>query len=145
MTEIANKLVRPQVRTWPELLDTFESIPAMFGRGLGFDTTLRVEQEVTENEYVIKAEIPGVDPEQDVNISLENGVLSITAERMEKEEGQRRSEFRYGKLTRRMSVPAGMKPEDIKASYDKGILEVHMPLEKLQPETARIPVQIASK
>jgi HSP20 family protein len=95
-------------------------------------TPIRVEEFVDEKTLVIRAEMPGVDPEKDVEVSISDGVLHIRAERQEKEEhkdkNRYRSEFRYGSFTRNVALPEGVKEEDIKASYKDGVLEVRTPL-----------------
>jgi HSP20 family protein len=50
-----------------------------------------------------------------------------------------RSEFRYGSFIRSVDLPAGATEKDVKATYDKGILEVHVPITVTHPST-RIPV-----
>lgn len=93
---------------------------------------IRVEESVEGNTLVVRAELPGVDPEKDVNISLVDGGLEIKAERREKSEQKEkdsyRSEFRYGSFVRRLPLPDGVKPEDITASYKDGVLEVRTPV-----------------
>lgn len=87
--------------------------------------------------------MPGVDPDKDVEITIDDGYLRIRAERQEKEEhkdkGHFRSEFRYGPFSRSIPLPEGVKEEDIKASYNDGVLEVRTPLpdEAAQPEAPK--------
>jgi HSP20 family protein len=81
---------------------------------------------------VIRAELPGVDPERDIDISVENDVLTIAAERRESSRegtGERglQSEFRYGSFVRQVRLPAGTSPEVISATYKDGVLEIQMP------------------
>ncbi|OOP64820.1 heat-shock protein Hsp20 [Arthrobacter sp. SRS-W-1-2016] len=106
-----------------------------------FDSTngpapIRVEEFLDGKTLVVRAEMPGVDPDKDVKITVEDGYLNISAERQEKEEhkdkGGFRSEFRYGSFNRSILLPEGVKEEDIKASYTNGVLEVRTPL----PEAA---------
>ncbi len=77
-----------------------------------------------DGHYVLHAELPGIDPAKDVDITVSNGQLTIKAERSEKKETNGRSEFTYGSFTRSVTLPAGANEEDIKATYDKGILTV---------------------
>ena len=92
---------------------------------------LRIEQEMTDDTLVIKAEMPGIDPDKDVEITLTNGVLRIHAERKsekkEEKPGRTRSEFRYGSFQRALRVPEDVNVDDVKASYKDGILEVRVP------------------
>lgn len=90
---------------------------------------------------MIRAELPGLDPEKDVEVSVEPGVLTIHAERREETKQDRHSEFKYGSLTRTMSLPAGADPNKITASYDQGILKVTVPVpEEANPAARKIAV-----
>jgi HSP20 family protein len=92
---------------------------------------LRIEQEMTDDSLVVRAEIPGVDPQKDIDITVENGMLRIHAERSyenkEEKEGRTRSEFRYGSFERTMRLPDDVKSDEVKATYKDGILEVTVP------------------
>jgi HSP20 family protein len=93
---------------------------------------IRVEELIDGKNLVVRAELPGVDPDKDVEVTLADGVLRIHAERREQEEHKDkdsfRSEFRYGAFSRNIPLPDGVKEEDIKASYINGVLEVRAPL-----------------
>jgi HSP20 family protein len=106
---------------------------------------LRIEEIVDDGGLTFRGELPGVDPNEDVEITVENGRLTINAERRQHEEteegGRRRSEFRYGSYGRTLSLPAGTDASSITATYDDGILEVRVPVDGAQAEAARIPVQ----
>ncbi|MCP1673159.1 HSP20 family protein [Natronocella acetinitrilica] len=97
-----------------------------------------------ENDrYLIHADIPGVDPEK-IEISMENGVLSIRGERHhdsdETREGYRRVERIRGSFYRRFSLPDTADAERVSASSRNGVLEIVIPKqEKVQPR--RITVQ----
>ena len=100
----------------------------------------RVEDYVQEGNYVLRAELPGLDPEKDVEVSVEDGTLTIHAERHEEQEEPNRSEFRYGSLTRSVTLPKGADTEHISASYDKGILQVTVPVPQASGEGRRIEI-----
>lgn len=93
---------------------------------------IRIEEFVDGKDLVVRAEIPGVDPDKDIEITIDDGFLRIRAERQEKEEhkdkGRFRSEFRYGSFSRNIPLPDDVKEEDIKATYTDGVLEVRTPL-----------------
>jgi HSP20 family protein len=95
------------------------------------DELLRVEQEMTDDSMVIRAEMPGIDPDKDVQITVSDGVLVIRGqrrfERKQDDGGRTRTEFRYGSFSRALSVPDGMDPDDVTATYRDGILEVRFP------------------
>jgi HSP20 family protein len=77
---------------------------------------------------VVHAELPGIDTEKQAEVTLSNGILTIHAERQESSDGKHRSEFRYGSFTRHVALPASADGTDIRASYDRGILEVSVGL-----------------
>ena len=84
-----------------------------------------------EGNLVIRAELPGIDPEKDVDITVEDGVLYLRGERRHEDrtEGDNyyRFESSYGSFQRAIALPQGVKEEDIQASYQNGILEVVVP------------------
>ncbi|WP_221176586.1 Hsp20/alpha crystallin family protein [Arthrobacter oryzae] len=92
---------------------------------------LRVEEYHDGSTLVIRAEVPGVDPEKDVDITVAGTMLTIEARREEQSEHQDRhnyrSEFRYGAFSRSFQLPSGVKEDDIQASYNSGVLEVRVP------------------
>ena len=79
-------------------------------------------------KYTIRAELPGIDPDKDVSITLDDGVLTITAERSETVKEKKRSEFYYGKMTRSVTLPKGADGEAVTAEYADGILTVSVPV-----------------
>jgi HSP20 family protein len=110
---------------FPEISELLSSFPSFAGLRPVFDTKLmRLEDEMSGGRYEVRAEIPGVDPAKDVDITVRDGLLTIKAERSEKKESNGRSEFSYGSFVRTVSLPAGANEDDITASYDKGILTV---------------------
>ena len=103
--------------------------------------------DITEDdrEYVIKAELPELRKE-DVNVTVENGVLTISGERkFEKEEKQKkyhRVERGYGSFVRTFALPEDADADKVKAVFKHGMLEVHLPKnEKAKPK--QIEVQVA--
>ena len=105
---------------------------------------LKVEEFRDGNTLVVKAEMPGIDPEKNVDISVSNGVLHIAAEREEKTEEKSkdgyRSEFRYGSFTRDITLPIGCKEEDVTATYRDGVLEVRVPVPEQAAAASKIPI-----
>jgi HSP20 family protein len=107
---------------------------------------MRVEEFGEGDTWVIRAELPGVDPDEDVEVSIDGGVLTVSAERREEthegEEGKPgyRSEFRYGSYRRSLRLPVEVTPDDVKATYADGILEVRVPLSAEHPAPAKVPV-----
>jgi HSP20 family protein len=105
---------------------------------------MRVEDYVKNGTYVVRAELPGVDPEKDIEVTVSKGVLTISAHRREKTEGKHRSEFRYGAFARSVTLPEGADEDHIQASYDMGILEVAVTLKDQAAKDGhkRIPVRL---
>jgi HSP20 family protein len=107
---------------------------------------MRMEEHIANGRYVVQAELPGVDPAKDMEVSVAKGILTIRAERHEERQGQHRSEFRYGTFTRHIALPVTADATDIKATYHWGILEVSIGLRDADEDKAgrRIPVQTAA-
>lgn len=106
---------------------------------------LRVEEVQEDGTLVVRAEMPGIDPDKDVEVTVADGMLHIVAKREERSEhkgkGTVRSEFRYGEFTRDLALPAGVDKGEVKADYKDGILEVRIPWPQEPESTAtKIPV-----
>jgi HSP20 family protein len=127
-------------RLFSDVGDWFGSELAQFWLGA---YPLRVEDFQDKDQYVLRAELPGVDPERDVRVSVDNGVLTVEAQRTEETHDKHRAEFRYGLLRRSVTLPARADQEKISARYDKGILEVGVPLRGPEPSGRSIPVEHA--
>ena len=88
---------------------------------------------------------PGIDPDKDVEITSDDGVVRIHAHHEEKSERKQQrgyhSEFRYGDLEREIVLPKGASAKDVAATYKDGILEVRIPCpETVEPVPTRIPI-----
>lgn len=108
---------------------------------------LHLEEFVEDGTCVIRAELPGIDPEKDVEITVQSGVLEINAHREERTEEKRpdgyHSEFHYGTFRRAIRLPEGVTEADVKAAYKDGILEIRVPMPEAEPTAKQIPVQRA--
>jgi HSP20 family protein len=95
------------------------------------------------NEFFVKAELPGLKKE-DITVEIREGELTIAGERKEevekKEKDVYRSERSYGSFLRTIALPEAVKIENASATVKDGVLEVKMPMTKL--ETARRRVEI---
>jgi HSP20 family protein len=82
-----------------------------------------------EHKIVLKLEVPGM-KESDLDIQLENNVLTVKGERKfekeEKEENFHRIERRYGSFYRSFTIPSTVNPDSVKASYEAGVLKVEL-------------------
>lgn len=99
----------------------------------------------TVNEFVVKAEMPGLVP-KDIDINLSDNLLTIKGEkkqeREEKEENYHLLERSYGAFTRSIQLPAEVKHEKIAASFKNGILKVVLPKsEETRKKEVKIKVQ----
>jgi HSP20 family protein len=116
-------------------LSTFASLRPLFDNRL-----LRLEDEMKDGLYEVRAELPGVDPTDDIEVSVHDGHLTIKAERTQRTESNGHSEFSYGSFTRTVPLPAGADEDDINATYDRGILTVSVPLSEDHPIEKRVDV-----
>ena len=131
----------------PELSELFSGFPTFAGissfAGLRpfFDSHLvRLEDEMKEGVYEVRAELPGVDPVEDIEVTVRDGQLTIKAERTQTSESNAHSEFSYGSFSRTVSLPTGADEDDINATYDRGILTVTVPLSEDHPTEKRVEV-----
>jgi HSP20 family molecular chaperone IbpA len=124
-----------------ELFDWLEGeFPPAF-RPIGGGHALRVEDYVDGGYYVLRAELPGIDPDKDVTVTVDGGVLTVEADRTEEKKEGQRSEFRYGAFVRRVSLPAAADENDVRATYAAGILEIRVGMKpERKPEAKQIPV-----
>jgi HSP20 family protein len=107
---------------------------------------MHVEEFVEGETWVIRAEIPGIDPDKDVDIDVSDGMLHVQARREERKEEERlsgyHSEFHYDTFQRRIRLPEGATEADVKASYKDGILEVRVPGPKVEEKaTIKVPIE----
>ncbi|MEB3981542.1 HSP20 family small heat-shock protein [Mycobacterium sp. 663a-19] len=136
---------RQPMSLFPEFSELFGSFPSLAGLRPAFDTrVMRLEDEMKDGRYVVRAEMPGIDPAKDVDITVRDGQLTIKAERSEKKDFDGRSEFTYGSFARTVSLPAGADEDSIEATYDKGILTVSVGVSEPKPVERRIEVQSAN-
>lgn len=109
------------------------------------DSSLRVEQYQEGDTLVVRVELPGIDPETDVDISIADDRLHIDARRYEDTERLDklgyRTEFHYGERSRSIPLPRGVNQDGIVATYEDGILEIRIQVpEQPEPQSTRIRV-----
>jgi HSP20 family protein len=111
----------------------------------GFDRSLSwptVELGETDKEVRITAELPGLD-EKDVDITVEEGVLTLRGEKKSEVEGKDRgyTERSYGRFERRIGLPRGIERDKASATFRNGVLTVILPKSEAANENVRrIPV-----
>ncbi len=119
---LSRLLSEPTSRPWSPAVDIFE----------------------TENELVLKADIPEVDP-KNVSIQMENGTLTLKGERRFDEQkngrGFHRIERGYGSFVRAFSLPDMVDPEKVKADYKNGVLTVTLAKKEVaKPRTVNVEI-----
>lgn len=133
---------------WAEWLDWMESglplppstaLHALHGSG----RSIRCEELIEDGRYIIRAELPGVDPDTQVDVTLTGDLLHITAERTQTARGQRHSEFYYGTMSRTLTLPPRSDTGHVTATYRDGLLEICVPLTTVGPSTT-VPVARSS-
>ncbi len=136
--EMAREWPSPVMSPWRWIDERFESSA---GRQL-----IDFEEFTEDDTLVVRAELPGIDPEHDVDITVSEGTLSISAQRSEEQDRDdrrfRRRELRYGAFVRRIPIPEGTDEDSVVATYHDGILEVRVPMPAASaPEPTRhVPV-----
>ncbi len=126
------------------LFNTFFEQPGKSGRGNG--TTRRwlppMDLVETADHYVLRADLPGLS-DGDVNIQLEDNVLTISGERKAEHENQQEGYYRleraFGAFSRSLTLPDGVDPDSVQAHFDRGVLEIRIPKpEQRKPRTVQI-------
>lgn len=120
--------------------DTFGTPEASSSRDVAWMPAVDVHEEA--ERFIVRADLPGVDP-KDIEVTAENGVLTIRGERRierrEAGQGFERLERVSGSFLRRFTLPEGAQAEAIKAKQMNGVLEVSIPKQpKVEPRRIRI-------
>lgn len=104
--------------------------PAPLPRWRAAEDLIRVEEYREDGTLVIRADLPGIDPDTDVELTVSDGMLHIEAARREEEKegkGYVRQEVHYGPLSRSLPLPEGVTEADIAATCKDGVLEIRVP------------------
>jgi len=130
---------------WPSAEDRAGRTPSHFTGAIGppFDSAgvpvpvhyeevlvddARVEEFVDRETLVVRAEMPGADPDRDIEVSVAGGVLHIRAGREVSDGNGLHTGLRYRPFDRNLPLPEGVTDTDIKVSFKDGVLEVRTPL-----------------
>lgn len=142
-----------ELRTWtPFDLEKdwrFFDFPRMARELTGLEFRPSIDVVRDEEELVVTAELPGIEPD-DIDVSLDNGILTIKGEKSERKEisddDRYLRERSYGRFLRRITLPEGIEADTMKATYDNGVLVVRVavPEEKVD-EPRHIPVEVNDK
>lgn len=128
-------------REWPDL----QELVQRWFEGDADKSWLRVEEFEEDKTLVVRAELPDIDPDKDVDIAVVDGELRIRAQRRAKSEHKDkdsyRSEFQYGSFYRSLKLPPGASADDVTATYKDGVLEIRVPVsEPVTQPAAKIAV-----
>lgn len=107
------------------------------------DDVIPVNQYRDDETLVLRAELPGIDPDKDLELTVSDGMLRIDAERRAEtttdDTGYRRRELRFGSISRTLPIPEGVSDTDITADYRDGILEIRIVVPEPIPDT-KVPI-----
>ena len=132
--------------------DWFGRLPfdrEFFGRWQSMPARPAIESSMEDGKFVVRTDLPGIDP-KDVEIKVVGDMLTIKGSREEKRESKKadyfRREIRYGSFERAITLPDGIKAEDLKAAYHDGVLELTAPMPKeAAPKEVKIQVEEAKE
>ncbi len=109
--------------------------------------SFKIEESHEGDTVIVRAELPGIDPDKDVTVDVRSDELVIRAQRSESRSSDKRhvhrSEFRYGSFTRMIPLPSGVDESTMAATYKDGILEIrfHSPHEDTPQEPHHVQVK----
>ncbi len=129
----------PNIDEFDKWFDDWSIMPRMSN----FVPALDVYQ--TKDSVVVETPVAGIDPEN-VNISIENDVLTLEGKSEKKsevdEKNYYRKEVRYGSFHRSVALPVSVNGEKAKATYEKGVLKITIPKEeRAKPKTVKVEVK----
>jgi HSP20 family protein len=136
-----------KLELWRPLIDMEKEWESMFrfprfvSEGLEMPFRPSMDVTRTDGELIVTAELPGMEPDKDVEITVDEDYLTIKGEKSEEteisEEDRYVHERRYGKFVRRVPVPEGVSADKITADYTNGVLTVRVTLPKRPSRPSR--------
>jgi HSP20 family protein len=124
----------------PDMRHWLETLPSWFAP---FEA-MRLEEQMLDDTFVVRAEMPGIDPDKDADIWIADGMLHIKVERTresrDEKPGSFRSEFSYGSFHRAVAMPKGTKADDVTATYKDGVLEVRLPVKPVDDAASKVTI-----
>jgi HSP20 family protein len=103
---MSSSLARRPQGPLAELMDWLENEGPLNPKKIGAAPAVPVEDFVEDGKYVVRAELPGIDPDKDVTVTLDDDLLIIKGERREEKRDKNRQEMRYGSFTRTVRIPS---------------------------------------
>lgn len=126
------------------LFNTFFDQPSPTGRDVGMSRRWVPAMDLVETSehYVLRADLPGLS-DGDVNVQLQDNVLTISGERKpehdDQQEGYYRLERAFGAFSRALTLPDGVDPDTVQGHFDRGVLEIKIPKpEQKKPRQVQI-------
>lgn len=129
----------PRFAPWRDLEEVSNRLARLFDEGSSLSTGTNggswipaVNVQESKDELTLTAELPGMDEDQ-ISIEMENNVLTISGEKLEERtEGEEERRYhlwerRYGTFQRSFTLPRTVKADEIRATFDNGVLTVHLP------------------
>lgn len=104
------------------------------------EPSIRIEEYLEDDTYVVRAELPGVDPAKDIELGYYDGTLRLSVARTEVHKEKGRSEFHYGSFHRTIVLPPGARQDTVTAKYTGGILEISVLVGEPVPLGKNIPI-----
>jgi len=104
------------------------------------DHDIAIEEYAERDRFVLRAELPGLDPAHDLSVSVFDGQLKIDVERVDWHR-HRGSEFRYGAFSRTVRLPRRAAEDTLTATYERGVLQVSVTVEPVPPISRSVPVR----
>lgn len=120
--------------------ETFLGAPGRWMQSNAWDLSIDLAE--SNDEYLVKASLPGINPD-DLEISYSNNILTIQGEVQEEKESEKSRyhlrERRYGSFSRSISLPSTVNADKIDASYEAGVLTLHLPkVEEAKPHRIQV-------
>jgi HSP20 family protein len=125
------------------------TVPTSDKGGNGTTWSPAVDVFTRGKDLVVRAELPGVNPEKDIDVSYADGMLTISGERRHQDKVEDQDFYRfessYGSFLRRIPLPESVKVDDIRAVYEDGVLEVVVPGAASMTTPKRIPISAGGR
>jgi len=148
-------MMRRFTKDMEQLFEDFGAFkfPTFFNREFPFTSEFKdfewmpqVEVTKSNGDFMVKADLPGL-TKDNVKVELTDEALTISGERKEekeeKEKGFYRSERSYGRFFRQISLPEGVKTDKANATFTNGVLEVKIPVAKMESHARKLEIKEA--
>jgi HSP20 family protein len=128
-------------RHFDQAFGDFDGSPSNGESAAAWIPSVDIHQE--SDKFVVRADLPGVEP-KDINVTAENGVLTVSGERKFERNDEQKASSRYerveGRFVRRFTLPENVQTDTIRARHANGVLELTIP-KAAAPEPKKISVE----